>query len=225
MPLSRMVRPSRSDTYCDPWSEWCMQPAGGLLRAIAILSASPSASPGVHAVGHRPADDPPGPYVHHERRGRATAAGAHVGDVGEPGLVGAVGGEVAPHQVGGGPGLRRGRLRSPLRPPRAAARGAGPAVVAHEARHALARRAHPAAQQLHVHLRGAVDAAARLVDLRDQPRELEVALVARAGRPAPPRVVALSGDPERRAHVRDPPGALVGRYERELSPLRGRAYS
>lgn len=44
MPLSRMVRPSRSDTYCDPWPEWCMQPAGGLLRAIAILSAS-SASP------------------------------------------------------------------------------------------------------------------------------------------------------------------------------------
>lgn len=44
MPLSLMVRPSRSDTCCDPRSEWRVQPAGGLLRAIAILSAS-SASP------------------------------------------------------------------------------------------------------------------------------------------------------------------------------------
>lgn len=44
MPFSLMVRPSRSDTYCDPRSEWRVQPAGGLLRAIAILSAS-SASP------------------------------------------------------------------------------------------------------------------------------------------------------------------------------------
>ena len=181
--------------------------------------------PGVHAVGHRPADGPPGPYVHHERRAGPPAAGAHVGDVGEPGLVGAVGGEVAPHQVGGGPGLRRGCLRSPLRPPRAAARGAGPAVVAHEARHALARRAHPAAQQLHVHLRGAVDAPARLAGLRDQPRGPGVPEIAGARPPAPPRAVALPGRPERRAHVRDPPGALVGRYGREPGPLRGRAYS
>ena len=133
---------------------------------------------GAHAVGHRPPDDPPGPYVHHERQVEPPAAGAHVGDVGEPRLVGARCAEVAPHQVRRRVGLRRGRPRRPLGASRAAAGGALPPVVAHEARHALARRAHPAAQQLHVHLRGAVDAAARLVDLRDQPRELEVALVA-----------------------------------------------
>ena len=44
MPFSPMVRPSRSDAYRDPWSEWRVRPAGGLLRAIAALSAS-SASP------------------------------------------------------------------------------------------------------------------------------------------------------------------------------------
>ena len=44
MPFSLMVRPDRSDTYRDPWSEWRVQPAGGLLRAIAVLSAS-SAGP------------------------------------------------------------------------------------------------------------------------------------------------------------------------------------
>ena len=219
MPLSRMVRPSRSDTYCDPWSEWRVRPAGDRHPERLVGQR------GAHAVGHRPPDGPPGPHVHRGRQAGPPAAGAHAGDVGEPRLVGARCAEVAPHQVRRRVGLRRGRPRRPLGASRAAARGAGPAVAAHEARRALARRAHPAAQQLHVHLRGAVDAAARLADPRDRPRGLEVALVARAGRPAPPRAVALSGDPERRAHVRDPPGAPAGRYERELGPLRGRAYS
>lgn len=44
MPSSPMVRPGRSDAYRDPWPEWRVQPAGGLLRAIAVLSAS-SAGP------------------------------------------------------------------------------------------------------------------------------------------------------------------------------------
>lgn len=44
MPFSLMVRPGRSDAYRDPWPEWRVQPAGGLLRAIAVLSAS-SAGP------------------------------------------------------------------------------------------------------------------------------------------------------------------------------------
>ena len=44
MPFSLMVRPGRSDAYCDTWSEWRVQPAGGLLRAIAVSSAS-SAGP------------------------------------------------------------------------------------------------------------------------------------------------------------------------------------
>ncbi len=53
MPFSLMVRPSRSDTYCDPWSEWRVQPAGGLLRAIAILSASSaSAAPMRSDIDH-----------------------------------------------------------------------------------------------------------------------------------------------------------------------------
>ena len=224
MPLSLMVRPSRSDTYCDPRSEWRVQPAGGLLRAIAILSAS-SASP---ASMRSDIDQPTALPGHmsitsvrqgHLRRVRTQAMSANQALSG-PSAV-----KSCPHRVGGGPGLRRGCPRRPLRPPRAAARGAGPAVVAHGAGHALARRAEAPAPKLHVHPRRAVDAPARLVDLRDQPRELGVPEIAGARPPAPPGVVALPGHPERRAHVRDPPGALVGRYERELSPLRGRPYS
>lgn len=44
MPFSPMVRPGRSDAHCDPWPERRVQPAGGLLRAIAV-SGAPSAGP------------------------------------------------------------------------------------------------------------------------------------------------------------------------------------
>lgn len=44
IPASRMVFPSSSEAYCDPWSLWCTQPLPGLLRAMAILSASSASS-------------------------------------------------------------------------------------------------------------------------------------------------------------------------------------
>ena len=46
IPASRIVLPSSSEACCGPWSPWWMQPSGGRLRAIAILSA-PSASSAV----------------------------------------------------------------------------------------------------------------------------------------------------------------------------------
>lgn len=44
IPASRIVLPSSSEACCEPWSLRWMQPAGGLLRAIAILSASSAGS-------------------------------------------------------------------------------------------------------------------------------------------------------------------------------------
>lgn len=106
MPLSLMVRPSRSDTYCDPRSEWRVQPAGGLLRAIAILSAS-SASP---ASMRSDIDQPTALPGHmsitsarqgHPRRVRTQAMSANQALSG-PSAV-----KSRPHRVAGGPGLRR----------------------------------------------------------------------------------------------------------------------
>ena len=51
MPFSPMVRPGRSDTCCDPWSEWRVQPAGGLPAGDRHLECLVG-QPGVHAVGH-----------------------------------------------------------------------------------------------------------------------------------------------------------------------------
>ncbi len=56
-------------------------------------------------------------------------------------------------------------------------------------------------------------------------RRLGVPLVARAGAAGSPRVAALPGHLERRAHLGDRPGPLAGLDERELSPLHLRAYS
>ena len=73
--------------------------------------------------------------------------------------------------------------------------------LAHDARHAPARGAHAV------------------------PPGLGVPLVARAGAAGSPRAVALPGRLERRAHLGDRPGPLVGLDERGLSPLRPRACS
>ncbi|OUN44075.1 hypothetical protein B5G21_02010 [Enorma massiliensis] len=90
----------------------------------------------------------------------------------------------------------------------AAARRAGPAVLAHDARRALARRALSAPAQPREDLRGVVDAAACLADLGDPAGELGVA----PARPArAPRVVALPGDAGRRAHLRHAPAPLAER--------------
>ena len=97
--------------------------------------------------------------------------GPHVRDAGEPGPVRPVRAEIAANQVRRGAGLRRGGPPLPLGAPRASARRPGPAVLAHQARRALARGAHAGAPQLGEDLRGAVDAAAGgayLGDLRRQ---------------------------------------------------------
>ena len=107
----------------------------------------------------------------------------------------------------------------------AAARRAGPAVLAHDARRALARRALSAPAQLREDLRGAVDAAARLVDLGDPAGELGVAQAAPARPARAPRVVALPGGAERRAHLRRAPAPLAGQDGSGPRPLRPGACS
>ena len=180
---------------------------------------------GRHAGRHRPADDLPGPDVHHDRQAGPPLVRAHVGDVGEPGPVRAVRAEVSPHEVGRRVGLRRCLPGLALGALGAAARRAGPAVLAHDVRRALARRALSAPAQLREDLRGAVDAAARLVDLGDLAGELGVAQVAPARPARAPRVVALPGDAERRAHLRHAPAPLAEQGESEPRLLRLGAYS
>jgi hypothetical protein len=60
---------------------------------------------GAQVVGHRPADDPAGEAVQHDREVEPTLAGALLGDVGDPQPVRCWWGEVAFDQVGGWGGV------------------------------------------------------------------------------------------------------------------------
>ena len=172
---------------------------------------------------HRPARYAPRPYVHHERQIQPALAGLDVGDVREPRRVGAAGLEPALDQVVRGLPLGSALLaRGPLG---ARARDAAPSALAHYARHALPRRANPHARQREERLRRAVDAPNLIPDLGYRDGKLLVAHGVRARRARPPGVIALARHLQRRAHLRHRPIGLVGEYELELRPLRGKAYS
>lgn len=197
MPFSLVVLPRSRLAYWEPWSEWCMQPSRGRLRAMAILSAS-SASSAVILGPHRPAHHPARPCVHHDRQVEPALMGADVGDVGEPRLVGAIGAEVAPHRVVMEVLLRGALLAGGA--PGAGARDAPPTVLAHDAGDALLGGGHARRLRPHECLRRAVYAHAGLVLAAYHPCELQIAQRMLAGGPAGPQVVAPPGDAERPAH-------------------------
>ena len=73
---------------------------------------------GAQVVAHRPADAVAAAGVDHRRQVEPALPGGHVGDVGEPELVGSLGREVALHEVGGGRSFAaRGRRAHPVAPP------------------------------------------------------------------------------------------------------------
>ena len=120
----------------------------------------------------------------------------------------------APRRHAGGP------LRPALRPLGAPPGRPDPAVLAHDARHALARGAHAGPLQLGEDLRRPVDPAAGGARLGDRPRELPVAQVALARPARAPRVAAPSGYLRRGAHPRYAPAPLVEQDGREPRLLR-----
>ncbi len=95
-----------------------------------------------------------------------------------------------------------------------------PAVLAHDARHALARGAHAGPLQLGEDLRRPVDPAAGGARLGDRPRELPVAQVALARPARAPRAAAPAGYLRRGAHPRYAPAPLVEQDGREPRLLR-----
>ena len=172
---------------------------------------------------HRPSHDAPRPYVHHERQVQPAPAGLHVGDVGEPRHVGAVGLEPALHQVGSRFSHRRPLLSRGLFG--ACARDAAPAPLPHDAGHALARGAHPERPQPHERLGRAVDIPHLGSDLGNKLGQFGVAHGMRARQPRFPRVAALARHLQRCAHLRHRPVGLVEEDELELGLLRRGPYS
>jgi hypothetical protein len=105
---------------------------------------------GAQVVGHRPADDPAGEAVQHDREVQPAFAGALLGDVGHPQPVWCWWGEVAFDQVGcwGGVWIAAGQPGQPAA--MAALEASGP----HQPGHPLAAYMHVQSQaELGVHTR------------------------------------------------------------------------
>ena len=65
MPTSLIVLPSSSETYCEPWSEWCAHPRQqaptGRSHPARIVGQAR-----VQMPQHRPADHPTQTYINHD---------------------------------------------------------------------------------------------------------------------------------------------------------------
>lgn len=125
---------------------------------------------GRNAGTHGPSDDHPRPCVHDDGQVEPALVRPNVGDVGEPGLVGPLGGEIPFYQVIGRFGPACAFLARRL--PHPAPGYPAPSMPGHDAGDALPRCAHPLRLERHEHLRRTVDAAACVVLGADEPSQL-----------------------------------------------------
>src|SRR5665648_40191 len=175
---------------------------------------------GAQRGGQLPADHPPREHVDDERGVDPSGERAAVGDVSDPQLVRAAGGEVAVHEI-------RARVRPGPRDRGARALGSGDppqAGRAHEAVDSAARDPVALAVQLGVNLADPVDPVVRRMDVPDHRRGRRVGDRPRRGRPGQVGVVAARGDLQVPADRLDPELGLVHVDERD-DHLDGRSSS
>lgn len=122
-------------------------------------------------IGHRPPDDAAGEDVEDSGDVEPALPGPHVGDVGHPQLVGAIGFEVAVDEIGSRCSCLVAHRCARL----SAAVNALQAVGSHEPGDALAAAAHALVAQRSVDPRGAVGLTGLGVDVSDQQHEAAVA--------------------------------------------------
>jgi hypothetical protein len=142
---------------------------------------------GAQVLSHRPADDPAGEAVQHNRQVQPALVGALLGDVGHPQPIGSWWGEVPLNQIRRGDGVwvAAGQPTQPT--PMAALQTRG----AHQPGHPLATNPDVQTQpQLGVHAWGAIGPAAAGMDLADLLGERLVSHGPLRQRPAHPGVIA-----------------------------------
>jgi hypothetical protein len=138
-------------------------------------------------VGHRPADDPAGEGVQHDRQVQPAFAGALLGDVGHPQPIRCWWGEVPLDQVRCWDSLRVAAGQTAQPAPMAALEARG----THQPGHPLAANVHLQAQpQLGMHAWGAIGPAAAGMDLSDLLGERLVGRCPLRQRPTRPGVIA-----------------------------------
>jgi hypothetical protein len=139
-------------------------------------------------------------------------AGADRGDVGDPALIGRLGGEVAPQAIG-----RRRKFGSGGGGPAEAPLGAGDDPLApHEAGDAVPARRNALSPELLVNPRRAIGPAAGRVRRADVNEQSRIALGLARGRAPHPGVEAAGGDVQHPAEAPHPELGAIGGDEVEL---------
>ena len=120
--LDEHCRPINTRRCCDdhlnprwqPWSLWWISPAPWLALGDRHVQGVKDQL-GAQVLGHRPADDPAGEAVEHDRQVQPALASALLGDVGHPEPVRSWWGEVPLDQVrcGGGVWVAAGQAAQP----------------------------------------------------------------------------------------------------------------
>ena len=202
-----------------PWSLWWMTSLG--LRCCSAMFSADSTSSAGHALTDGPAHDASAPYVEHDGQVDEAGPGWHVGHVGDPELVRAVGFELAFDQVGCGLLVlvaARGHDEGP------APADAADVGRTHEPRHALSADDQALVDQFGAHARhavGRVRLGMNAANALGQDRVVDRSLRRRS---ITPSVVAAGRDIEYAAHRAHRDSGLVRVHEFEdpmdvLSPF------
>ena len=148
-------------------------------------------------VTHRPADDFAGEEIEHDGQIEPPFLGWHVGDVGEPNLIGPLGGEFLVEPVGGD---RQIVMAVGGAYPKAPRRHCPDALVTHEACDAATARHIPPGAQGRVDPGRTVPAAVRGMDLPDLGQQGAIGRLARTFGPATPSIIPGRRDVHHIAH-------------------------
>ena len=150
-----------------------------------------------HVVTHRPADDFAGEEIEHDGQIEPPFLGWHIGDVGEPNLIGLPGGEFLVEPVGGDRQVVMAVRSAHPKPPW---RSCPDAVMMHEAFDAATARRLPIGAQGRVDPGRAVPAAMRGMDPPDLGQQGAIGHLTRAFGPATPCIIPRRRDAHHIAH-------------------------
>ena len=150
-----------------------------------------------HVVTHRPADDFAGEEIEHDGQIEPPFPGWHVGDVGEPNLIGPLGGEFLVEPVGGDRQVVMAVRGAHQKPPW---RSCPDAVMMHEAFDAATARRLPIGAQGRVDPGRAISSPMCRMDPPDLGQQGAIGHLTRAFGPATPGVIPRRRDTHRIAH-------------------------
>src|SRR5271165_2121944 len=166
---------------------------------------------GAQMIGHRPADDAPAVSVKHDREIQEACPGRDVGDVGNPELVGPLGGELPIDEIGRWPCIAiANRCRRRFAP-----RSSVNTTFSHQPRNTLSGYRNTFIAKVRMNAWTTIRRPRFAKQCFDSIAKKQIALTTRRGRTLAPCIVAARGDFEYAAEHRDRVRGLIRFHESE----------